>query len=126
MKRIRAWILRVTGLFTGTGRAQEFSNELESHLQMHIEDNIRAGMTAEQARREALLKLGGVDLTKLAIDPDLGTIRESSMSRRINDSQTVYLHRSSAWLAGGFAALADSWDGRALWSYRLFRGPQNP
>jgi ABC-type antimicrobial peptide transport system permease subunit len=28
------------------------------------------------------------------------------MSERINDSQTAYLHRSSAWLAGGFAVLA--------------------
>jgi ABC-type antimicrobial peptide transport system permease subunit len=28
------------------------------------------------------------------------------MSERINDSQSAYLHRSSAWLVGGFAALA--------------------
>ena len=28
------------------------------------------------------------------------------MMQRINESQTAYLHRSSAWLVGGFAALA--------------------
>src|SRR5258708_735661 len=28
------------------------------------------------------------------------------MSERINDSQSAYLHRSSAWLVGSFAALA--------------------
>jgi ABC-type antimicrobial peptide transport system permease subunit len=28
------------------------------------------------------------------------------MQQRINDSQTAYLHRSAAWLVGGFAALA--------------------
>jgi predicted permease len=40
------------------------------------------------------------------IDPNIGTYDEATMSQRINDSQTAYLHRSSAWLVGGFAALA--------------------
>jgi predicted permease len=40
------------------------------------------------------------------IDPGLVTVDESTMIGRINDSQTAYLHRSSAWLVGGFAALA--------------------
>ena len=40
------------------------------------------------------------------IDPSLVTVDESTMTERINDSQTAYLHRSSAWLVGGFAALA--------------------
>jgi len=37
---------------------------LESHLQLHIEDNLRAGMTPEAARRDALMKLGGIEQTK--------------------------------------------------------------
>ena len=37
---------------------------MESHLQLHIEDRLRAGMSAEEARRQALLKLGGLELTK--------------------------------------------------------------
>jgi predicted permease len=40
------------------------------------------------------------------IDPNIGTMSEATMMQRINDSQTAYLHRSSAWLMGGFAALA--------------------
>jgi len=40
------------------------------------------------------------------IDPDIGTAGEMTMTARANDSQTAYLHRSSAWLVGGFAALA--------------------
>jgi ABC-type antimicrobial peptide transport system permease subunit len=40
------------------------------------------------------------------IEPKLGTPVESTMIGRINDSQTAYMHRSSAWLAGGFAATA--------------------
>jgi len=41
-----------------------------------------------------------------AIDPDLGTRRDAVMRDRIQDSPAAYLQRSSAWLVGGFAALA--------------------
>lgn len=39
-------------------------------------------------------------------DPNIGTMSEATMIQRINNSQTAYLHRSSAWLMGGFAGLA--------------------
>jgi len=45
-------------------RERELSAEMQSHLAMHIEDNLRAGMSPEQARREALMKLGGLEQTK--------------------------------------------------------------
>ena len=40
------------------------------------------------------------------VAPALGTQEEMTMSEKINNSPTAYLHRSSAWLVGGFAALA--------------------
>jgi predicted permease len=40
------------------------------------------------------------------IDAGLGTMNEMTMTDKINDSPTAYLHRSSAWLVGGFAAMA--------------------
>jgi macrolide transport system ATP-binding/permease protein len=40
------------------------------------------------------------------IDPGIGAMNEITMVQRINESQTAYLHRSSAWLVGGFAAMA--------------------
>lgn len=60
----RAWFLRLFALFRKRQCDDEFAAELESHLQLHIEDNLRAGMTPEAARREALLKLGGLEQTK--------------------------------------------------------------
>jgi putative ABC transport system permease protein len=64
MRRLRAWLLRLGEFFRNGQRERELAAELESHLQMHVEDNLRAGMTAAQARREALMKLGGVEQTK--------------------------------------------------------------
>src|SRR6185437_8120771 len=40
------------------------------------------------------------------IDAAIGTANEATMTERMNDSQTAYLHRASAWLVGGFATLA--------------------
>jgi len=40
------------------------------------------------------------------IDPGVATEDERTMNRRIDDSHSAYLHRSSAWLVGGFAGLA--------------------
>ena len=66
MKRLRAWMMRLGGLFGGARRERELADELDSHLEMHIEENLRAGMTAEEARRDAVLRLGGVEQTKQA------------------------------------------------------------
>jgi ABC-type antimicrobial peptide transport system permease subunit len=40
------------------------------------------------------------------LDPSLGVYNQASMGERIADSQTASLHRSSAWLAAGFALVA--------------------
>jgi putative ABC transport system permease protein len=47
-------------MFGTAHREQELSAEIESHIQMHIDDNVHAGLTREEARRQALLKLGGI------------------------------------------------------------------
>ena len=66
MNHLRAWFRRLSGIVPTQQQEQEFSSELESHLQLHIDDNLRSGMTPEVARRNAILKLGGVEHTKQA------------------------------------------------------------
>src|SRR6266513_257576 len=64
MRKIQIWLMRFGGLFRKERHDGEFAAEMDSHLQMHIEDNLRAGMSAAEARREAIMKLGGVEQTK--------------------------------------------------------------
>jgi predicted permease len=71
MGRPRALWVRIRELFGARlfgdeEREQEFAAEVESHLHMHIEENLRSGMTYDQARRDALIKLGGVEQTRQA------------------------------------------------------------
>jgi len=60
----RAWLYRVADLFRKRRREQELAAELQSHLQLHIDENVRMGLSVEEARRDALIKLGGVEPTK--------------------------------------------------------------
>ncbi|HET7608944.1 MAG TPA: ABC transporter permease, partial [Gammaproteobacteria bacterium] len=64
MRTLRAWLHRLAGSFSSSRREREFADELQSHLQMHIDDQMRAGMTLEEARRSALVALGGVAATE--------------------------------------------------------------
>jgi len=61
---LRACALRLAGMFRKQQRDLEFAAEMESHLQMHIEDNLRSGMSTDEARRTALTRLGGVEPAK--------------------------------------------------------------
>jgi len=61
MRLLRRFLVRFVSHF-GRGRAEsEFDAELDAHLTMMQEEFERRGMSAEEARREARLKLGGVE-----------------------------------------------------------------
>jgi predicted permease len=52
--------------FFGKRAGEDFSAELESHLQMHIDDHLRSGMSPEEARRTALIQSGGIEQARQA------------------------------------------------------------
>ena len=66
MRQIRVVLRRLRALFGGTPDDRDLENEIESHLQLHVDDNLRAGMTLDEARRRALVRLGGVESVKEA------------------------------------------------------------
>lgn len=66
MRKLRELVQRFAGLFDKQRKDRELEEEIESHLQLHIEDSLRLGMTPEEARRQALIKLGGIESTKEA------------------------------------------------------------
>ena len=81
MRALRAWLLRFGASLTGRTQLSEAADGLDSHLAFHIDDNLRAGMTPAEARRTALLKLGGFVQTAESIReqrglPLLDTLRQ--------------------------------------------------
>src|SRR5689334_9731153 len=63
-RQLRAWDV-LFGVFFGKKRADwVLAVALEAHIEMQAEENVRSGMTPEEARRQAIIKLGGVEAAK--------------------------------------------------------------
>ncbi len=60
MRQLRALWMRFCGLFN-TREVAEFDDELASHIAHHAEEGVRAGLSPEEARRQALIRLGGAE-----------------------------------------------------------------
>jgi predicted permease len=65
MRMLRALWKRFAA-FVFREKDDDIDTELESHVAMHTEDGIRAGLSPEEARRQALIRLGGVEQTRQA------------------------------------------------------------
>jgi predicted permease len=66
MRKLRALWLRLRGTFGPERADRDFASELESHLAMDIDDHVRSGLSREEARRQALIRLGGLEQAKIA------------------------------------------------------------
>jgi predicted permease len=64
MTWLRVFIHRLLGLFLKRKLDQELEDEIRAHLDMQIEDNLRQGMSPDEARYQALRKFGGVEQVK--------------------------------------------------------------
>jgi macrolide transport system ATP-binding/permease protein len=53
--------LRLRSVFRRRRVEQELEDELQYHLNTRIEENVAGGMSSEEARRAALLSMGGLD-----------------------------------------------------------------
>jgi predicted permease len=66
MRKLRVLWIRLFGMICTRRDNEDFAAELESHVEMHAEDGIRAGLSPEEARRQALIRLGGLEQTRQA------------------------------------------------------------
>jgi predicted permease len=64
MRKFRALWIRFNSLFRSRGTDDDFAAELESHVFLHTDAGIRAGLSPEEARRQALISLGGAEQTR--------------------------------------------------------------
>jgi len=64
MKALRRFFRRLTSWTTSARDEEILRTEIDDHIARQTADNLRAGMTAIEARRQALLKFGNVEATK--------------------------------------------------------------
>ena len=61
---LRVLLHRVFGMFRKRKLDDELDEEIKSHLEMQVEDNVRRGMSLDEARYAAQRSFGGVDQIK--------------------------------------------------------------
>ena len=69
MKFLRRFFIRLSNLATGRSADQRLQEEIAEHLAFQTEENLRAGMSPAEARRQAALKLGAAQRSANAITP---------------------------------------------------------
>lgn len=110
MKTLRRGWSRLIGALIGRRRDKELAQEIETHIALQTDDNIRAGMSPAEARRAALLKFGGVEITKENLRDQRGLPRIESFAGDIRyavrqlASQPSFTLLATLTLAIGIAA----------------------
>jgi len=74
---------RLRALFRRGQEERELEEELRFHLEMEVEENLRRGLSAAEARRQAVLRLGGVTQVAEATRDARGTQWLDDLARDI-------------------------------------------
>jgi putative ABC transport system permease protein len=98
MRGLRAWLLRLAGVFQ-PDRDRDLDAELESHLQLHIDDGMQRGLSADEARRQAVLKLGGIERTREQYRDRRGLPAFETLARDVRYAVRVLRQRPGFTLA---------------------------
>jgi len=64
MTSLRRFLTRVVNLATGHTQDERLSEEIQEHIALQTAENLRAGLSPVEARRQAMLKFGGVEAMK--------------------------------------------------------------
>ena len=66
MKQLRALWKRLCGTLLGAGAEDDFDQELVEHIALDTERGVRSGLTQQEARRQALIRLRGAEQVRTA------------------------------------------------------------
>lgn len=74
---------RFTNLFRRSAIDRDIADELQSHINLRIEANLAAGLSPEEARRDALLRFGNPTSTRERVAASDATLGLAGLSRDI-------------------------------------------
>lgn len=64
MSSLRRFLIRVFNMATGRSLDDRLNEEIQGHITLQVAENLRAGLSPVEARRQAMLKFGGVEAIK--------------------------------------------------------------
>ncbi len=105
MRQLRALLARIAGMFTGPRRDDDLRDELQAHVEMETAENVRRGMTPDEARRHARMTSGGVTQAAEAVRAQRGLPWLESIAADVRYALRT-LRRSPAFTAVVILTLA--------------------
>lgn len=105
MTMLRRWCSRLLATVRRDKRDREFRTEIESHIQFMVDERVARGMSEEEARREAMLRLGGVAQLKESHREWRGAGGLEAALRDFRQAQRS-MRRDKGFLLSGLATIA--------------------
>jgi putative ABC transport system permease protein len=72
MKFVKRFLTRLFNIAAMSAQEERIREEIAEHIALQTEENLRAGLSSVEARRQAMLKFGGVELTKQDYRAEVG------------------------------------------------------
>ncbi len=83
MRSLRRFLTRLFNLATGRAQDERLKEEIEEHIALQTAENLRAGLSPVEARRQAMLKFGGVEAMKQDYRAERGLLFIENLARDV-------------------------------------------
>jgi predicted permease len=83
MKSLRRFLTRLINSAARREQEERLKEEIEEHIALQTEENLRAGLSPIEARRHAMLKFGGVEAVKEDYRAERGLLLIENMTRDV-------------------------------------------